>query len=253
MTFHHNSDKKITHNIQLIIIIVFAIFFERIQRRMMIHRWLIGWMIVVWQQIEPIEIFVQLCHIVTFLDIFKASRHGHGKQQSWTTRFIMFTLKFIAQFLHELCIVLTIFGLATITECGIFCRDREMWWEMRKEVLCKAIFLYFCFWISLPQSKSKPSNLFCRKNLTAFLTSWPRRSALATSGLNLAEPSFQPVVWGEMSNVIQLFNHTRLCYVCPITLNAYHQWPALSSDLCCRFSSPWTWHSRLKWTDKKVS
>lgn len=58
----------------------------------------------------------------------------------------------------------------------------------------------------LPQSKSKPSNLFCLKNLIAFLTSWLLRSELATKGENLELPSFQPVeyfvVYGSVSYVV---------------------------------------------------
>lgn len=48
--------------------------------------------------------------------------------------------------------------------------------------------------LSLPQSKSKPSNLFWRRNLIEFLTSWLLLSELATRGENLVEPSFQPVI-----------------------------------------------------------
>lgn len=91
----------------------------------MIHRWLIGRMVIVRQEIEPVEMFVQLWHIVTFLDIFKASWHCHGEEETGSTSFVMFTLKLFAQLLHELCIILTIFRLSAIAICGIFCEEFE--------------------------------------------------------------------------------------------------------------------------------
>lgn len=178
---------KSTHNIQIGIIAIFVFFFNRIQRCVVINRWLVGWVIIVTEKIEPIQIFVQFWHVIALFNVLETGWNGHRQQKSGTSGFVVFSLEFFTKFLNQLGVVFTILWFSTVTMRGIFCGKNILRWKTIG-------YGDYATMNILPQSKSRPSNLFWRKNLMVFLTSWLLRSELATKGENLVDASFQPVI-----------------------------------------------------------
>lgn len=109
-----------THNIQLGIVIVLGVLLQRIKRSMMVNRWLVGGMEIVGQHIEPIQILVQLGHVVTLVNVLDASRNCHGQQETSASGLLRFPFEFGPQLLDKLGIVITISGLAALSMGWIF-------------------------------------------------------------------------------------------------------------------------------------
>lgn len=81
---------------------------------MVIHRGLVGGVKVVGQHIEPIQILVQLGHIVALVDVLDARWHSHGQEQACPAGLLRLPLELGPQLLHELGVVVPIPGLAAL-------------------------------------------------------------------------------------------------------------------------------------------
>lgn len=86
---------------------------------MVVDRGLVRGMEIVGQDVEPIQILVQLGHIVALVNVLDASWHSHGQQQPGATGLLCLALELGTQLLHELCIVIAISRLATLTVCRV--------------------------------------------------------------------------------------------------------------------------------------
>lgn len=120
---------QISHDVQIGVVTVFVFLLDRIQWRVMIHRRLVSRVIIVAENVEPVQVLVELRHVVALLDVLEARRHRHGEQQPRPAGLVVFALELLAQLLHQLGVVVAILRLAAVAE-------RRVLWRPQRNGLC---------------------------------------------------------------------------------------------------------------------
>lgn len=110
MSFQSEARKfmQISHDIQIGVVTVFVFLLDRIQWRVMIHRRLISRVIIIAENVEPVQVLVELRHVVALFDVLEARRNRHGEQESRPSGLVVFALELFAQLLHQLGVVVAI-------------------------------------------------------------------------------------------------------------------------------------------------
>lgn len=85
----------------------------------MVDGGLVGGVKIIGEDVEPVEVLVQLWHIIALIDVFYAGGHGHGQEETCPSRLLRLPLEFGSKLLDELGVVVAVPGLAAFAVGGV--------------------------------------------------------------------------------------------------------------------------------------
>lgn len=83
------------------VVVVLVVLLQGIEGGVVIDRRLVRRMVIVGEEIDEIQVFVQSGYIVTFVDVLDAGRHRQREQKSRPSGLRSFPLELLPQFLRD--------------------------------------------------------------------------------------------------------------------------------------------------------